>query len=249
MHDEESFELETLVTVEAYTTAWEAQLAKARLESEGIHSVVADEHLSRLYCANMVGGVKLRVREQDATVASELLRTRRPIPEIYLVTEADLPLQPRCPACNSDNLAYKRFSRAGFLGSLLLFGFPLPLPRYRWSCRACGEVWKEEEIEGGAPPAHAEEIVMEDGEEQADLIAVARFATPWEAHLARTLLESEGIDSCVMEERMPSVNLLTGQPVLGNRLEVHPEDALRAGEILARVATGAAAPAAGPEPL
>lgn len=244
MQDEE-FELRTLVTVEAYTTAWEAQLAKARLESEGIDAVVADENLSRLYCATVVGGVKLRVREQDATRASELLRTRHPIAEIYLVTEADLPLPPRCPTCSSDNLAFERFSRAGFVGFWILLGFPLPLPRSRWSCRSCGAVWKEGEI--------VEEIVEEipsmEEIEDVDLVAVARFATPWEAHLARTLLESEGIESCVMEERLPSVNLLTGQPVLGNRLEVHPEDALRAGEILARVATGETAPAAGGELL
>jgi hypothetical protein len=146
---EPEWEMETLVTVGVYTNPWEAQLGKARLETEGIDAVIADEFLGRLYCATAVGGVKLQVREEEAPRAVELLGTRRPIPEIYLVTEADLPLPPvlpRCPDCNSDNLEFQRWSTLGFLYSLLLLGFPLPVPRRRWSCRGCGSVWKEGEI-------------------------------------------------------------------------------------------------------
>lgn len=68
-----------------------------------------------------------------------------------------------------------------------------------------------------------------------DLVMVARFRTPWEAHLARTLLESQGIEACVMEERFPPLDLLTGQPLALNRLAVHPDDADRALEALAAV--------------
>ena len=76
---------------------------------------------------------------------------------------------------------------------------------------------------------------MPEGEEPdlIDLVTVARFGTPWEAHLARTLLESYGIDACVMEERFPPLDLLTGQPLALNRLAVHPDDADRALEALA----------------
>jgi hypothetical protein len=65
------------------------------------------------------------------------------------------------------------------------------------------------------------------------LVTVGRFPTPWEAQLARTLLESEGIDVCLMEERLPPVSLLTGTPLALNRVEVHPEDAERALALLA----------------
>ena len=75
----------------------------------------------------------------------------------------------------------------------------------------------------------------------ADLVTVARFTTPWEAHLARTLLESEGIEACVMEERLPPVNLLTGEVRAMNRLEVHEEDAPRALDLLEEVARASAA--------
>src|SRR5947209_11074641 len=177
MSDSEiEFDLERLVTIETFSSPWQAQLARACLEAEGIHAVVADEHFFRLYGAlsGTLGGVKLQVRPEEAERASEMLRSRQPIPEIYLVTEEDL--------------------RPG----------PPPEPDLSES-----------------PPE--------------SLVTVGRFPTPWEAHLARTLLESEGIDACVLEERLPPVSLLTNNPLALNRVEVHPADAERALALLAEV--------------
>jgi len=197
------YELERFVTVATYVFPWEAQLAKARLESEGIRSVVADEITAGLYGANAIGGIKLRVREEDAERATELLSTLRPLPEIYLVTEEDA-RQVRCPECRSEHVSPEGWFRR------------------RWSCSACGAVWRD-------PSEETEE------EDKGDtgLVTVARFHTPWEAHLARTLLESYGIESCVLEDRMPSLNLFTGESPALNRLEVHPADADLAAELLA----------------
>lgn len=206
-----SWDLEKLVTVGTFTAAWEARLALARLEAEGIDAVLTDENVGHLYGGGVVGGVKLRVREEEAGRAAELLARECPLPEIYLVTEEDA-LQPRCPACRSEDIAPERWSPLGFLA-----------PR-RWSCRRCGAAWREGEAPEN-PGAEAEP----------DLIMVARFRTPWEAHLARTLLESHGIEACVMEERFPPLDLLTGQPLALNRLTVHPGDAGRALEVLAAV--------------
>jgi Putative prokaryotic signal transducing protein len=167
------YELSKLVTIETFSSAWEAQLARASLESEGIDAVIADEHFLRLYGAltSTLGGVRLQVRPEDADRASDLLRNRRPF--LYVVKEED--------------------------DSPILDG-------------------AEEEPEA--------------------LVTVGRFYTPWEAHLARTLLESEGIDACVHEERLPGVSLLTGAPTALSRVEVHPEDAEQALEILASVEEG-----------
>lgn len=233
MIDPAELQLESMVTVGAYATPWEAQLARTCLEAEGIDSVVADEHLARIWCAATVGGIKLRVREEDAVHAFELLRNLRPIPEIYLVTEADLPLPHRCPSCKSDNLSLERWSVLGLLGAWLLFGLAIPVPRRRWSCRGCGSDWKDEEI--GLEPE------VEEDDPMADLVTVARFNTPWEAHLARTLLESEGIEACVMEERLPPVNLLSGEVRAFNRLEVREDDAARALDLLSEIQASAAA--------
>lgn len=228
---QDDYQLEAMFTVGSYATSWEAQLARACLEAEGIDSVVADEHLGRLWCATTVGGIKLRVWEEDASQASELLRSREPIPDIHLVTESDLPLPQRCPSCKSDNLILERWSVLGFLGVWLFLGLALPVPRRRWSCRACGSAWKDAEM-GFEPDV----LPGEEDPAMADLVTVARFTTPWEAHLARTLLESEGIEACVLEERLPPVNLLSGELRAFNRLEVNEDDAPRAHALLAQVA-------------
>ncbi|HEY4575814.1 MAG TPA: DUF2007 domain-containing protein [Thermoanaerobaculia bacterium] len=164
------YELTRLVTVETFSSPWEAQLARAALESEGIDAVIADEHFLRLYGAltGTLGGVRLQVRPEDADRATDLLRNRRPF--LYVVKEED-----SLPALD------------------------------------------------------------EPEQEPAALVTVGRFYTPWEAHLARTLLESEGIDACVHEERLPGVSLLTGAPTALSRVEVYPEDVERALEILAAV--------------
>jgi hypothetical protein len=172
------FEIEKLVTLETFSSPWEAQLARACLEAEGIEAVVADEHFFRLYGAlsNTLGGVRLQVRPEHVDRAAELLRNRRPI--FYVVSDEDA-------------------------------GPPL--------------AEEAEEPESLAGPLTT------------PLVTVGRFYSPWEAHLARTLLESEGIDACVCEERLPSVSLLTGAPTALSRLEVHSRDAERALEILASV--------------
>jgi hypothetical protein len=202
------YDLERFVTVATYTFPWEAQLAKARLESEGIVSVVADEITAGLYGANAIGGIRLRVREEEADRAVELLSTLRPLPDIYLVTEEDA-RQVRCPSCRSEDV----FVEGWF--------------RRRWSCRACGAVWRE-----GEDP-EPEDLPEDLGSGDIVLVTIARFRTPWEAQLARTLLESYGIEACVREERLPPLNLLTGESQALNRLDVHPHDADAATELLA----------------
>jgi|HubBroStandDraft_3_1064219.scaffolds.fasta_scaffold188436_2 hypothetical protein len=75
------------------------------------------------------------------------------------------------------------------------------------------------------------------------LVTVARFFNPWDAHLARTLLESEGIACCVFEDRVPLLNLISGAPLALNRLEVHDYNAERAAALLSRSWPGEDEPA------
>lgn len=208
------YEIERLVTVASYNSPWEAQLAKARLEAAGIEAVIADENFMRLYWAvsNSLGGAKVQVRESVVGQAAELLARTQPIPEIYLVTEEEA-ARPRCPSCKSDRI----WSRFGFL----------PLPGRRWACHHCGAAWKDDEIAGAHTP-----LVNEPIPDPPSLVTVARFTTTWEAQLAKIRLASEGIDACVMEERLPPVSLLSGEPLALNRLEVYEEDAEQALGIL-----------------
>jgi hypothetical protein len=181
---EPEYELSQRVTVQTFSSPWEAQLARACLEAEGIDAVIADEHFFRLYGAlsNALGGVRLQVRPDQADRAAELLRNRRPV--FYVVKEESL---------------------------------------------------MEDEVDPAAPARPLE---------PGPLVTVGRYYAPWEAHLARTLLESEGIDACVHEERLPAASLLTGAPTALSRLEVHAEDAERALAVLAEVAAADQADAA-----
>jgi hypothetical protein len=169
------YELEELETVETFSSPWEAQLAKAALESEGIEAVIADENLLRLYSAlsNVIGGVRVRVRPGDLERARAFLADRRPLPAMYLVKEGDYP------------------------------GLEEPEP-----------------VPEREPVRHP------------DLVTVARFPTPWMAHLARTRLEAGGVEACVFEERFPPVDLLTGADLALNRVAVQAADESLAREIL-----------------
>lgn len=250
---ESPFELLPLVTVATFSTPWEAQLAQARLAAFGIHSLIAGEHLIRMVAlSNAIGGVRLQVRDEDAGAAAEALQGSSPLPEIYLVGQeaagaADAPEgagetpEGRCPSCGSADLRLERSSR-------LLLGV-LPVGRRALRCGACGVLWRRAEVDvggtaaatsgiagtavtAGAEPAAGRAAAGDDVD--APLATVARFHTPWEAHLARTLLESEGMRACVVEERLPSVSLLSAMPLAANRLEVCQVDAVRAAAILAR---------------
>jgi hypothetical protein len=269
------YELQRLVTIATFSTPWEAQIAQARLGSEGLHSLIANEHVIRLVAlSNAVGGIQLKVRERDVEAAAEVLRRLAPLPEIYLAASsetaaagasaaADSPLDPgappprlaspsqptlppapappspdvdadaddagvSCPACGGVELLPERSSR-------LVLGV-LPVSSRGYRCGDCGILWRAEDL-GGVPrldPAQASTAGAPREGEDAALYTVARFHTPWEAHLARTFLESEGLRCCVLEERLPAVHLLSAEPVAYNRLEVHQADAAHAAEILAR---------------
>jgi len=54
---------------------YEADLAKARLEAEGIPAFAADEYIVRFdwFYSNAVGGIRLQVAEPDAELAMEIL--------------------------------------------------------------------------------------------------------------------------------------------------------------------------------
>lgn len=241
------YELESLQTIATFTSPWEAQLARAALEAEGIEATIADEHLIRLYWAlsNAIGGVKLQVRPDDAERARDLLASCKPLPELYLVSEEDAGQQ-RCPECRSVRVDFERWSRLGFVSSWVLLGLPLPIPRNRWICRNCGAEWAPlapieavtapeapiQEID--APLAPLEAVAAPEAPAlNPALVTVARFAAPWLAHLACSRLEAAGIEACVFEDRFPPVNLWTGVPLDLNRVEVHAADADLARQLLA----------------
>ena len=63
-----------LVRLGTYNTLTEANLVKARLESEGIDAIVQSDDLGAMTpTLNMVRGVEVLVREEDRAIAMESL--------------------------------------------------------------------------------------------------------------------------------------------------------------------------------
>ena len=66
-----------LVTVATFNQPIEAHVVKGRLESEGIETFLADEHVISMnpFYSNAVGGVKVQVAEEDVEEALKILGT------------------------------------------------------------------------------------------------------------------------------------------------------------------------------
>lgn len=129
-----------------------AQLAKSALDSAGIESFLVDENVVRLdwFYSNLVGGIKLLVRQEDAEAATKLLDESTP--EKFEIEGAEEFVQPRCPKCNSMDVSLDGLSRKASYASLII-GVPVPITQTGWQCHACGHTWQEEDAEGRAASA------------------------------------------------------------------------------------------------
>jgi len=137
------------ITIATYIGAWEAHLARAKLESEGIFAVVLDDQIASInwFYSNAVGGVRLQVREADAERAALILEM--PAEEEHGPQQEDPVLDtstPACPACGSTSFRRERFSPAIALLSFLLLGLPFLLNRKRVICINCNRKWKTSEL-------------------------------------------------------------------------------------------------------
>lgn len=120
---------EQLVTIATFTTAIVADLARTRLESEGIECFLADEYTGGQPGSPYftVVGVRLQVRDTDAQRAIEILGDSSTLVE----DPEESPSKPeddvlRCPRCDSIAVDSPGFS---FL-------------RKKWKCESCGYQWK-----------------------------------------------------------------------------------------------------------
>ncbi len=65
--------MNNLVTIRSFSSSVDFEMVKAYLESMGIECFGIDEVINRSYLANVNGGVKLKVREDQAEEAIKLL--------------------------------------------------------------------------------------------------------------------------------------------------------------------------------
>lgn len=135
---------EKLVTIRSYRDIPTAVLAQGALESAGIESFLYDENTIRMdwFLSYALGGVKLRVTEQDAAAALEILDQRRP--ETFPAEGVGEFEQPSCPKCGSLEISFQELRKRVAIPAAYL-GAPMPLVRPGWKCHSCGNEWLESE--------------------------------------------------------------------------------------------------------
>lgn len=140
-HDEATSSGSELVSIEVFRDLPRALLAKGKLESMGIESYLVDDNTVRMdwFISNLLGGVKLCVRLDNAEEASRILE--EPTPGLIEMQDLAIFEQPRCPRCESLEISNEALNRkVAYLSAWL--GFPVPLKRNRWKCDSCGCHWK-----------------------------------------------------------------------------------------------------------
>jgi len=137
------FEFNRTVTLRQFRDLPEALLAKGCLESAGIQAYLVDDNMIRMdwFISNLLGGIKLKVRPEDAEAASEILN--QPIPETLDVEGVGDFEQPKCPRCRSLDVSFDELDKpVAYLSAYA--GVPLPFTKHGWTCQACGNAWVEQ---------------------------------------------------------------------------------------------------------
>lgn len=133
----------------------DASIAKSMLDSAGIESFLVDDNLIGLhwFYSNAVGGIKLLVRQEDADTANKLLDQN--VPANFNVEGVGEFEQPRCPRCQSSDVAFDGLDKHITYG-LLFFSLPIPMANKGWKCHACGHTWKDDGNPQTSVPGHAQ---------------------------------------------------------------------------------------------
>lgn len=139
---EDVFEFTETVTLRQFRDLPEALLAKGSLESAGIQAYLVDDNMVRMdwFISNLLGGIKLKVRAEDAEAALEILN--QPIPEMLEVEGIGSFEQPKCPRCGSLDVNNEELNKP--IAYLTAYaGIPVPAYKSGWACHACGNLWQE----------------------------------------------------------------------------------------------------------
>ena len=132
------------VIIDIFSQPLEAQLAKIRLDTAGINSVILDENIvavQPLY-STAVGGVKLAVSEADKKKARRILKEYREEQKEYYES-----IEHQCPVCKSKNIINRNTLVHNFLIILLcivtigIFTILWLLFYTKHKCKDCGYVW------------------------------------------------------------------------------------------------------------
>ena len=134
----------------------EAYLTLAKLRSEGILSVVANDYIATMNSIYpyLMGGVKVCVRESDVEKAKRILDlSRQNITADIDKKNQETSYDVNCPSCGSGDVNRKRFDKFAVFTALMAIAgimnlvagpkaFILPFTKHKWVCRSCGYQWR-----------------------------------------------------------------------------------------------------------
>ena len=130
-----------IVTFESYYDPMLAHIVRTRLEANGIQCFIADENTlgaNPLY-NQAVGGIKLKVFEQDIDRCHEILAADETLKEQdYHETDSETGTHIVCPYCASANVVNTANEDDGFAATLINLANPFSLNKI-WHCNNCGQ--------------------------------------------------------------------------------------------------------------
>jgi hypothetical protein len=137
--DAEHFEV---IAIRRYRDIPSALVAKSILDSASIENFLTDVNTVRMdwLWSNALGGMRLFVKDSDASAAEELLN--QSFQDSFEVEGQEPFTQPRCPVCQSFEVSYKGLHRRIAYASIILH-VPIPLARLGWRCSSCGHMWED----------------------------------------------------------------------------------------------------------
>lgn len=130
------------VLLRRYLFLSDALLGKTVLDSAGVECLLSDANTIRVdwFWSNLLGGVKLWTRENEADDGLDLLDQE--IPEKFEVEGQEEYAQPRCPECQSFEVSFRELVRLPTYLATMIFGIPMQIARRDWKCHGCGNIWK-----------------------------------------------------------------------------------------------------------
>lgn len=131
------------VTVATFRSPVEANIIKAKLESEGIPVILFDEYTVGMMPIHAFGDIKLRVHKRDKEKAEQVLAKEAPslVDDFVIQHENEHLPEVKCPNCLSTNV-FEQTPSNNFLLRFLFLGFPFST---RYGCFECGYRWKKTE--------------------------------------------------------------------------------------------------------
>jgi hypothetical protein len=99
------------------------------------------------FYSNLVGGIKLLVRRDDAEAAGELLN--QAVPEKFAVEGVGEYDQPKCPKCGSLDTAFDALDMQ-IVGAGMLVGIPMRQTKKGGICHFCKHRWQEDDDQSHA---------------------------------------------------------------------------------------------------